>query len=263
MVIATIRLGLLAILLAALYAGAAWAAPTHDVTSNSGALSNVQNPTYDHTRGAVCDNPVAIIRVTSQDSTPGTLNSVTYGGAAASLAPSTTHKRAHATDTTVSRSIWVYKNPPSGTSAVQPNFSEVMNSVIVSTSTYCGVDQTTSTGTGVEAEGASTAPSVNVSSASTELVVDIVAADTGTDTTLTVGASQTERANLNAAGNHRHGGSEEAGAATTTMSWTLGALRYWGTTAVALLAAPDGQPAMMRSLGVPGMNTYGLGGPLP
>ncbi len=214
-----------------------WAAPSHDATSNSGALNNVTTPSYTHTRGATCPNALAVIRITSQDGTPGTLNSVTYNGSSATIVPSTTHKKLHVTDTNVSRSMWTYKNPPSGGSTVQANFSENINAVIISTSTYCDVDQTTSTGTGVEAEGIGTGPTVNVSSAATELVVDIVGVDTGTDTTLTVGTSQTERANLNSASNHRHGGSEETGAGTTTMSWTLGATRYWGTTAVALKPA--------------------------
>lgn len=217
--------------------GEGWALPIHDATTNSGALNNVTTPSYSHTRGGTCPNPVAVIRVSSQDGTPGTLNSVTYNGGSAALAPSTTHKKLHVTDTNVSRSLWIYKNPPSGASTVQANFSEIINAVIISTSTYCDVDQTTSTGTGVEAEGVGTGMTVNVSSGATELVVDIGAADTGTDTTLTVGASQVERANLNSASNHRHGGSEETGAGTTTMSWTLGATRYWGTTSVALKPA--------------------------
>lgn len=230
--------------------GIAWAIPSHDATSNSGALNNVTTPSYTHTRGAVCANPVAVIRVTSQDGTPGTLNSVTYNGGSASLAPSTTHKKLHVTDTNVSRSLWIYKNPPSGGSTVQANFSENMNAVIIDTSTYCDVDQTTPTGTGVEAEGIGTGPTVNVSSGATELVVDIVGVDTGTDTTLTVGSSQNERANLNSASNHRHGGSDETGAATTTMSWTLGATRYWGTTAVALKPAAASTACFRALMGV-------------
>lgn len=223
-----------------------WAAPVHDATSNSGALANVTNPSYNHTRGAVCANPVAIIRVSSQDSTPGTLNSVTYGGNSATIMPGTTHKSIGAAG--VYRSLWYYKNPPSGVSAVQPTFSESMNAVIVSTSTYCDVDQTASFGTAVEAEGASTTPSVTISSAAGELVVDVTAVDTGSDTTLTVHASQTERANINSANNHRHGGSEEEGAASVAMRWTLGAARFWGSTGVALKPAAAGVSARTRML---------------
>lgn len=230
--------------------GLSWAIPSHDATSNSGALANVTTPSYAHTRGAVCANPVAVIRITSQDSTPGTLNSVTYNGSGATIASGTTHKKADPSGTNVARSLWIYKNPPSGASTVQANFSEVMNAVIISTSTYCDVDQTTPTGTGVEGENASSGPSVNVSSAATELVVDVVGVDTGTDTTLTVGASQNGRANLNSASNHRHGGSDETGAATTTMSWTLGATRYWGTTAVALKPAAASTTCLRMLMGV-------------
>mgnify|MGYP000884944936 FL=1 len=229
-----------------------WAAISWDANSNSGAVTNSQNPSHSHTRGAVCANPVAVIRVTSQDSTPGTLSSVTYGGSGATILSGTTHKRADPSGTTVSRSIWIYKNPPSGPSTVQANFSEVMNTSIISVSTYCGVDQTTTVGTAAEAENASGAASVTVSSASGELVVDVVVVDTGSDASLTVDASQTERANVNSASNHRHGGSEEAGAASVVMSWALGGTRYWGSTGVALkpaTATATTQPLMLLGVG--------------
>lgn len=220
-----------------LWTSPSWAAITWDANSNSGAVANSQNPSHSHTRGAVCANPVAVIRVTSQDSTPGSLSSVTYGGSGATILSGTTHKRADPSGTTVSRSIWIYKNPSSGSATVQANFSEVMNSSIISVSTYCGVDQTTTVGTAAEAENASGAASVTVSSAAGEVVVDVVAVDTGSDASLTVDASQTERANVNSASNHRHGGSEEAGAASVAMSWALGGTRYWGSTGVALKPA--------------------------
>lgn len=232
-----------------LFAAPSWAAISHDASSSS-SQSNVTTPSYTHTRGAVCANPVAIIRVTSQDSTPGTLNSVTYGGNSATILSGTTHNDIGAAS--VYRSMWYYKNPSSGGATVQANFSESMNAVIISTSTYCDVDQTTTFGTAVEAEGASTTPSVTVSSAANELVVDVTAIDTGSDTTLTVHASQTERVNANNASNHRHGGSEEAGAASVAMSWTLGGARFWGSTGVALkpaAATATAQTLMLLGVG--------------
>lgn len=233
------------VLLILLWGAPSWAAPVHDASTPS-SQSNVQTPNVSHSRGAVCANPVAIIRVSSQDGTPGTLNSVTYGGNSATILPGTTHKAIGSNN--IARSIWYYKNPGSGAATVQANFSESMNAVILGVSTYCDVDQTTTFGTAVEAEGASTTPSVTVSSASGELVVDVAAIETGTDTTLTVHVSQTERINANNANNHRQGGSEEAGAASVVMSWTLGAARFWGSTGVALKPAAANTTVRTRML---------------
>jgi hypothetical protein len=91
---------------------------------------------------------------------------------------------------------------------------------------YTGVNQTTPTGTPAGATGASTAPSVNVTSAASELVVDVVGAkaDDATET-LVVGASQTSRGEEGSSDGGTvfvYGGvSEEAGAASVTMSWDM------------------------------------------
>lgn len=230
-----------------LWAAPSWAAISWDANSNSGAVANSQNPSYTHTRGAVCANPVAVIRVSWQDGTPGTLSSVTYGGNAATSRQNN-YQVGGVGGSNVYIALFTYTNPGSGASAVQANFSEVVNSSIISTSTYCGVDQTTPVGTLASANGASSAVSVSVTSAANELVVDVVGVETGTDTTLTVDASQTSRANVNSANNHRHGGSEEAGAASVTMSWALGGVRYWGILGIPIKPAADTMTAQTLML---------------
>jgi hypothetical protein len=95
--------------------------------------------------------------------------------------------------------------------------------VVVSTSTsvtisaaaisFVGVDQATPIGTAATRTGYTNAPTLDVSSATGEIVVDFNA--TRTDKTTTAGAGQTERVNL-----QRIGCSTESGASTTTMSWS-------------------------------------------
>ena len=218
---------------ALLVGGVLWLIPiqgwaiTHDATSIS-AQTNVQNPSYTHTRGAVCANPIAVIKLTYQDSTPGTISSVTYNGTGATQVGTT--QTAGNNDYV---NLWRVLNPPSGGSTVQANFSEVMNDVAIDTSTYCGVDQTTPFGTAVMSTGLDTTVTSTVTSASGELVVDI-GLISGTRT-ITVGASQTERANNQS--NHRHVSSDEAGAASVTMSWTISSMQTWAQVAAPLKPA--------------------------
>lgn len=100
---------------------------------------------------------------------------------------------------------------------------------------YNGADQTTPLGTCVTASGASTTPTVDVSSAATEIVQDAVI----TEASLTgVGSGQTERWRIDTgAGGGKGGGSTETGSATTTMSWTKGGSNNWAISAVAVKPA--------------------------
>lgn len=107
-----------------------------------------------------------------------------------------------------------------------------------------GVDQTTPTDSAVTAVGSATPATVDVGSESGDLVVDGVCGFNVTS--LTVGAGQTERWNNTAAAGPNtsyHGGSDEAGDTTVTMSWALGADSTWVITGVNLNAAAAGGAA--------------------
>ena len=95
---------------------------------------------------------------------------------------------------------------------------------------YNGVNQTNPVGIAVHASGTSTTPSVDVSSASTELVIGVVYSD-GSGT-ITVGAGQTER--WNQVEPPFEGGcfSDEPGSATTTHSYTKGTSSAWVISAI-------------------------------
>jgi hypothetical protein len=88
-------------------------------------------------------------------------------------------------------------------------------------------------GTPVGAGINGTAISVNVASQPGALVLDVLYGQNST-TAHTAGAGQTMHWSLNASGtnNLRGAGSSEAGAATTTMSWTSGAATHHALLAV-------------------------------
>lgn len=107
---------------------------------------------------------------------------------------------------------------------------------------FTGVSQSAPLGTAAKNTGASTTPTVDVTSASGELVVDVVS-NANAGGAPSVGADQTERYNqLGSGTNNVYGaGSHEAGAATTTMSWTIVSTN-WGIVAVPLKPSLDFVP---------------------
>lgn len=93
------------------------------------------------------------------------------------------------------------------------------------------VHQTIPLGTAVNAIGSNATPSVTVSSAADELVVDgLVIMNSGT---LSVGSGQTQRWNTPTANAFiRYAGSTESGADSTTMSWSNSSSQTWAIVAV-------------------------------
>jgi hypothetical protein len=123
--------------------------------------------------------------------------------------------------------------------------------MVVARSSWSGVDGTTPLGTSATATGDGTAPSVNVSSATGEVVVDaIVFRDLTSSPTLTVGSGQTEiAANASSGGTSlgaRHGFSQEAGASSVTMSWSISDSRDWALLAAALKPSLEQYSPAMR-----------------
>jgi hypothetical protein len=116
---------------------------------------------------------------------------------------------------------WYKVAPDTGAHDIVVTYSAVEDEMIVGGMSFNGVDQSTPVGTANSNTGTTATSTVNVTSAAGDLVVD------GTYTgrsTITVGAGQTSRwEEENVGGNFSGGGSEEAGAASVTMSWALGA----------------------------------------
>ncbi len=206
------------ILSASAYGAAVDAITTVTSTSTSAA-------TLSHTVGS-SDNRLLLVGISSRERS---VTGVTYGGTALTLVG--TLNSGPDCRITIYRLI----NPPSGTANVVVNFSGTLGKgAVVSATSFRGVDQTTPLGTFNSAIGSSTAPSVNIASASGDLVYDVLALKNLT--ALTANSGQTERWDLSA-GEIRGGGSTEPATTTsTTMSWTT-ANAKWAIGGVAIKPA--------------------------
>ena len=128
---------------------------------------------------------------------------------------------------TIKAAFWYLVNPPIATGdIIFTAGSSSAGDIVIGAATYTGVDGNIPFGSASTATGTSTTASVAVTSAANELVVDVVAAN---NASLTVGASQTERWNTAATSSVRGAHSQEAGAASVTMSWTVGSSVAWAT----------------------------------
>jgi len=144
--------------------------------------------------------------------------------------------------------LWALVNPASGTNTLSATYSNAgpTAKVAIRALSYNGVNQTTAYGTLATSAGTSTTATVNVTSATDELVVSGVVSNEG-GVTLTVGADQTQRYIV-----HQLGGggvwsaifSDEPGAATTTASAGLNSSLAWGIAALPLkpLTTDSGVP---------------------
>ncbi len=141
--------------------------------------------------------------------------------------------------------------PATGANNVVISASATMTELNGGAISFTDANQTTLVGTAGTATGTSTTPSVTVSSAADEIVVDSVTiAHSGT---FSVGAGQTQRWNAISAGWTKYAGSTEPGAATTPMSWNNSASQAWAISAVSVKpvagAAPTASNRMVIGVG--------------
>ncbi len=146
-----------------------------------------------------------------------TVSTVTYGGTNCSEEVTVTH----ASGGFVLRgSIWGLASPTSGAQTVVVTFANGGNYGACGSITVTGGDAATLFSNTASATTLGTDLTVDITSAADELVMDS-AGTARADPSLTVGAGQTERFNLENAGSDTRGGaSTEPGAAMVTMSWT-------------------------------------------
>lgn len=137
--------------------------------------------------------------------------------------------------------------PATGTNNLVATFSGSVFDVGMGSVSFTGADQTNPLGTAVTATGTSTTPSVTVSSAAGEIVIDgLVIVHGGT---LTVGGSQTQQWNSIASGGYiKYAGSTQNGAASTTNTWTNSTSQVWAQGAVPVKPVAVASSAPMRAL---------------
>jgi len=147
--------------------------------------------------------------------------------------------------------IWSLLAPETGTHNVVVTFDKnLQHSGSAGVLTFTNVDQTTPLGTFAKEKGSGAGPlTVDVPSAPDELVFAVGASEDGA---LTVGAGQTQRWNITSGSSpetHHSAGSTEDGAASVTMSWTLGSSAdYWAIGAVPIKPAKTCGPAITSAV---------------
>lgn len=130
-------------------------------------------------------------------------------------------------------------NPPTGASNIVITPAAGNSAVGYIVSSYSGVDQTTPVGTPATDTGSSTTPTVDVSAATDDMVLDMVTAAAPFSGS---GGGQTIEGTPTDGSSYVARGSREAGATTVTMSHTISSAN-WATIGFALKAAGAGDPA--------------------
>ena len=160
--------------------------------------------------------------------------SVTYGGQNLTLLGSAVLPNNESAD------IWYLLAPSVGTANVVVNLTGSCHFVASSTD-YFGVNQTTPFGTLVTATGNSFTPSVTLTSAAGQLVVDSLITQGSALSITPTGPGQTQlwsQTTGTSAGDALGGGSYQNGAASVTMSWTENSAQNWAIAAAPLIPAP-------------------------
>ncbi len=192
---------------------------------------------FSHTTGSGSDRlllvAVAVGGINSSSTAP-TVTGVTYGGSSltsvASQASSGTQVRSY---------IYSLLNPNSGAANVVVTLSG-SGTVTVGATTFAGVDQTTPLGTAATAQGTSTTSTVNVTSATGQLVFGTTAFDGSPTLSLPGGSGQTLAWNQtisNPASTLAGAASTEPGAATVTHSYSSSASQPWSIVAAGIRQA--------------------------
>lgn len=162
-----------------------------------------------------------------------TLSSITIGG----LTPTEIGTRVDS-PSNVALQVFYRRNMTAGVHSVNADWNTAPLSYVLTVATCGGVDQITPISATNTATGNSTAITVDCTSAVGQVVVDFPAIDA--DGPMTEGASQTVLGQNEADNTLAAGASTEAGAATTTMSWTANT-GDWATRCVALTLASSGR----------------------
>jgi hypothetical protein len=208
------------------------------VDSSSSASSRPSSMTISHTTAG--SDRLMLVGISFNNDNFETVSSVSYNGVALSLVGSVSQ----ADDSRVE--IWSLVAPPLGTYDVVITFSTpLLHNATAGVMTFTGVDQATPLGTFASASAASSPgpATVDVTSATNELVFDTVSCQNCTS--LTAGAGQTQGWNLATQnGFVRGAGSTEAGASTVTMSWALGAANHWAIGAVPVRPSGGSPPVV-------------------
>ena len=180
--------------------------------ASSGSVGSSASLTFAHT--CTGTNLALIVDVTYYHTAARSVSGVTYAGVAMTSIGGITR-----TGFNMRTEQWKLSAPANGANNVVITMDGTTSEIQAGAISATGAHQTTAslTGTQATAQGNSTTPSVAVTSATNEMVVDSVVADG--PGSFTAGTGQTSRWSLPTG--IGGAGSTEAGAASVTMSWTI------------------------------------------
>ena len=179
-------------------------------------------------------NPCLVVCVITTNAAPGnSVTGITFNGEnLAFLSSSSIEIEDPEIGTWMRSEWWGLLNPDAGSFTLQVSLVGVCLEGLIRAYTCAGVDGGTPIGSGATASGTNDTPTVDASSQTGGLVLDgVVITNTGS-TALTVGSGQTEYTNRLIGGYGVYGSSTEAGAASTTMSWSASNADHWVISAV-------------------------------
>ncbi len=212
----------LAFVVLSLCAAPSWAALAIDSASSAGCGS-CTSLSWSHTVSGT--NRLLVVGPSGYD-TADSVTGATYNSVSMTVVPSSSTSNGNHTI-----SQYGLIAPSTGANTVLVSATGPMTDLGAGAVSYTDAHQTTPFGTAVTATGTSTTPTVNVSSAADEIVVD--ALNILHNGTLTVGAGQTQRWQaIGGSGFIKYAGSTETGSATTTMSWANSTSQAWAISAV-------------------------------
>lgn len=206
-----------------------------DAATTDGTASGTPQTARTFAHTCTGSNRLLVVAVCNdEDGSAVTVSSVTYNGVG--LTERITVARSNAQRA----SLWYLTAPATGANNVVVTISASQEFVAAAVS-FTGVHQTTPLGTAASANGTSGTATVDISSATDELVLDAVSVNQIGATTYTIGAGQTQRWAKIAIGTANPlvdaRGSTEVGASTTTMSWTVSPSNVWVIAAVPIKPA--------------------------
>lgn len=235
---------LLALLILALIATSAHSQVAFDAASSGTRTTTGATISASHTFGG--SDRAAYVNVCYFSNPAQTASSLTVGGSATGVTLVHEDSDGVAGDDRRRHVIYRVVAPASGAQTVLFTASGDMVHGAIEVVSLTGVHQTTPVGTAATAEGSSTAPSVAVTSASGELVLDASCGFFPAGT-VTPDASQTPRVE-----NENWGGNEgiasitsEAGAASVTMSHTLGSSAPWSIVGISFKPASGSSSGLL------------------
>lgn len=190
--------------------------------------NNVGSLTIPLTIGGGCTQPILQVCLAWNDAVVTQATGVTYNSVAMTFVGGTV-----AAEGVYRVEMWRLVNPATGSShnvvATLPDSS--INTIVGAVLSYCGVDQTTPLGTPATAASDSDPVTVDVASATGDLVTDCALS---VSDSIAVGAGQTQRA-ADSLNNVIFKSSSKPGVNPTTMSYTqTPGTNYWGIVGVSL-----------------------------